>query len=133
VQPNESYESICRRHYGNEAYARALQEFNDNRPLRAGDSVDLPPLAEMRKRTGRVVPGAPVSNTTPTWNTPPGTPAPSKGRQYRIPRDGMTLWDVAEAVYNDRTQFRAIREANADRDPNATLKTGDTINLPTTR
>jgi hypothetical protein len=130
VKPGESYDAISEKHYGSAKFALALREFNRNRELVNGNEVELPPLVEMRKRVGSnaVRPVNPTSPGTP-WNTAPGRPAPAT-RTYRIPKDGMTMWDIAEAVYGNQKEMTKIRLANSTLDVNAKFRAGDTVNLP---
>ncbi len=118
VQRGETFEAISRRHYGSDKHAAALQAFNGDRDLAPGTSVQLPPLAALRRMGG------------PAWAAAPGPrPAPA-ARVFTAPHDGMSLWDVALEVYGTKAEWSRIHAANPDRDPNLRYKAGDQFRLP---
>ena len=154
LRAGETYESICRQHYGDTKYAGALQAFNQNRPITSG-SVQVPPMYVLRKRYPQMIgsfrpASAPPPTTAPTapeplrersserntggtgveWspiNEPKGTSG-SLG-SYTVPRAGMTMWDVAEQVYGDRRDWRKVWNANPRLDPNERLAAGARLQL----
>jgi hypothetical protein len=124
----ETYSSLSKLHYGDARYAAALQSFNQGRALDRGDSVQIPPLYVLRQRA---TPGAPPA-ARPTgsgleWaSSGPATTAPT----YSVPRDGMTMWDVAGELYGDRQKWGKVWDVNQRIEPNAQLPKGTKLQLP---
>lgn len=118
AQRGETFEAVSRRHYGNDNAAAALRAFNGGRELAPGTTVQLPPLATLRRMGG------------PAWAASPGTRPTPEARVYTAPRDGLSLWDVAFEVYGTKAEWGRIHAANPDRDPNLRYKAGDTFRLP---
>jgi nucleoid-associated protein YgaU len=143
----DSYEVISRQHYGDPKYADALRAFNRGREVGTGGPVMVPPMYVLRQkfrdriaapRASDVAPaGGPARDRSDAdgleWSPANKTPT-ADGRAtgtYTVRRGGMTLWDVAEEVYNDRRQYKRVWEANPNLDPNAVQPEGTRLRLPT--
>ena len=134
-KPGDTYESISQRHYGDARYAGALRAFNRGLDLGRGAPVQVPPMYVLRQRYAQYV-GAPSASAAEpargvTWEPTAGWRDGGIDRaSYAGPRDGMTLWDVAEDVYRDRQEWRRVWDANPRLDPNARLAAGTRLTLP---
>jgi hypothetical protein len=123
----ETYSSISKLHYGDARYAAALQQFNRGRVFGQGDSIQIPPMYVLRQRaTPGAPPARPTSNGLEWASSGPTTTAPT----YNVPRDGMTMWDVAADLYGDRQHWRKVWDVNQRIDPNAILAKGTKLQLP---
>lgn len=150
AQPGETWESISRRKYGSERFARALAAFNRDRnpgliaPM-SGASILLPPADILQLRYPQLVNGAspPLSspaatsganalNALPTAGTlPPSSPVnPGAYKLYRVqPND--TIWLIAKRTLGSGDRWPEILRLNRDvlRDVNQ-LPPGLVLRLP---
>ena len=150
----ETFETVSRAYYGDGKYAEALRAYNGGRP--PGTSIQVPPMYVLRRQFAsaigtpteppaeRIPPAAyPNAPTTPPAQFRPErriertggvewSPAPGGTRtsEYKVPRDGMKLWDVAEDVYGNRQDWRKVWQSNPQIDPNTPLPAGAQLRLP---
>ncbi|MEI7685164.1 MAG: hypothetical protein WCL32_09065 [Planctomycetota bacterium] len=160
-QGNESFASISARQYGNESFARALEEYNRDLPnavdsvraqparLAPGTPVWLPSQNYLLDRYGRfvsatsslppVTPPAPVRPLTQDIGISP--PAPLGARppavdnagvtSYRVPAAGMYLSQVAERQLGNPLRWVDIYRLNPGLQPEQPLREGMEIRVPT--
>jgi len=116
VQPGDTFSSIAKAHYGDEAKWFHIAQANptvDPTRLRVGQELKLPP-AETLEATTESVPDGPTGV-----------------KSYTI-RPGDSLSTVAEEFYNDPTLWRTIYNFNRDKigpNPNA-IQAGMRLKVP---
>jgi hypothetical protein len=130
AKPGQTYESLSRDHYQTPQYADGLRRYNRDRDPARTD-IELPPTDVLR-RGDRPAPVVAAGNTTWTpADRPPADLRPASGtRSYSIPQDGTTFRDLAETLLGRRDRYKQISDLNPARDPNETLKKGDTVVVP---
>ena len=118
VRRGDSYDAIAKDSLGDAKYGELLRRYNNERELRAGEVVKVPPAPVLRKLAG------------PNWTGAPDAPKPAAARSYTTPRDGMSMWDIAYEVYGTKAEFRKVIDANRDRNPNLRYRAGERFRLP---
>lgn len=133
----ETYESISKMHYGDSRYAGALRAFNANADLSKVRSIQVPPMYILRKRfADQVAPGRQAQPGTMTSATPAdrdaewSSPTGRNASVYEIPRNGMTMKDVAAELFGDVQEWKRLWDLNPRVDPNAPLQQGTRLEIP---
>lgn len=114
----DSYDAVAKDSLGDAKYGPALRRYNNDRELRAGDVVRVPPVAVLRKLAA------------PNWVGAADKPGVAGPRTYVTPRDGMSMWDIAYEVYGTKSEFRKVIDANRERNPNLRYRAGERFRLP---
>jgi hypothetical protein len=127
-KPGETYASISKLHYGDERYARVLEQFNAAAGT-TGRVVQVPPTWWVKKQTG-----APVSRPAPTptkgdeWSAAPA----SSVREYVVPASkigGMTFRDIATEVYGSDQEWQRVFDLNPRYAADAVLPAGTKVRV----
>jgi hypothetical protein len=149
----DSLDSISQKFFFTPKYDAALRQYNLDRnyqasfrqekpSLAAGQVVKVPPARILEKLYPATLPGfRPTSNqkpdaggsTTipPTGSAPvPGTEDLGQPRDYTVPRDGMTLRDIAKEELKDVNQWTRIFNLNREWNPSAAIPRGTHIAMP---
>lgn len=143
VKASDTYASICREHYNNDAkYEVALKQFNGGRALPNSGSIEIPPIHVLRKQfpgsitTGRAAGSAEwVAPITPVVNATPQPAATefraSRSGSYTVPAGGATLKAIARSTLGSDHRWNEIWDMNpklvrAD----DTVPAGTVLNLP---
>lgn len=141
-EPGETYTSISRQYYGDAKYAEALRAYNRGRPVAPNGTIYIPPTYILRGQFSQLISAQVGGEAKPTagpavsraadlnridWAPSSGTGIP---RSYTLPRDGMTLWDVAQEVYGDRRDWQKLWDSNPRLDPNQRLEQGSVVRIP---
>lgn len=127
-KPGDSYATISKQHYGDERYARVLEQFNVAAGA-TGRVVQVPPTWWVKKQTG-----APASRPAP---------APSKGdewsaapsnaiREFVVPAskaDGMTFRDIATQIYGSDQEWQRVFDLNPRYSADAVLPPGTKVRV----
>lgn len=158
-QGNENYSLIAARTYGNENFARALEEYNRDLPnatdnvraqparLQPGTIVWLPAQIYLMDRYGRYIASAsavpPVASPPRPFGNevglnPPSpagnkAPAPTDNAgvvSYRVPAAGMYLSQVAERQLGSPLRWIDIYRLNPGLQPEQPLREGSEIRVP---
>ncbi len=136
VQAGESFQTISKLHYGDVKYAEALRAYNRGADLGRVRELEVPPMYVLRQKYGQYL-GAVRSGPEPAriggggieW-AGSGAPAqPREQRTYTVTREGMTLYDVSEAVYGTSKEWRRLFDVNQVA-PEDKLPVGKVIKLP---
>jgi hypothetical protein len=119
-RPGDSYQTVSQRYYDTPQFAEALRAFNQGRPVDATGQIEVPPLAIIRKLSGRgkaVEPREalqPVGRVQTAGDNLDWGPAGSRNRnevriqKYIVPREGMTFRDVAFELYGTERDWGKI-------------------------
>jgi hypothetical protein len=141
--PGDSFQSISRKMYGTDAYARALYLFNRSHPLaddslldsealRAKQTVYIPPADILNSRYAHEIPDAPAV----------GKPAVSVGstsqrispaaapRSYRVAAGGEKVYDIARNLLGDGNRWVEIQKLNPGWNWEMPLPPGATLQMP---
>jgi hypothetical protein len=144
VRNTETYQSLSEKYYGSAQYAGALKAYNRGAELAQLKEVQVPPMFVIRKMAPT---SAPVPATTPQNEVVPvgsdpawtGVGAPKNGgdvrfETYRVPRQGMTMRDVAKAVYGRESEWpRVDNRRNIKYRPDEELPVGAELQVPVER
>jgi hypothetical protein len=145
VKNAETYATISEKYYGNTQYAAALKAYNRGAEVNQLREVQVPPMFVIRKQTpaptSEVVPAGTTSpsGSEPNWSgvTPPkdtGNAGDVRFETYRVPRAGMTMRDVAKAVYgNEREWVKVDNRRNIKYRPDEELPIGAELQVPVER
>jgi nucleoid-associated protein YgaU len=146
-QSADSFRGISKAYYGSEKYERALlmynrenspngTDFRQDQPLRAGQTISIPPLRILTKEYGNVISVPPTSTEAPRPpdNGQPRSAATTTGtatqRAYRVGDKGQTFWEIARKTLNDSGRWTDIYSRNKNHDPLLPIPAGEILYLP---
>ncbi|WP_157470269.1 hypothetical protein [Gemmata sp. SH-PL17] len=142
VMSNEDYKSISREFYNEDRFAAALSAYNQNRAIRAGDRVDVPPIHVLKRKFPQMVGGGAVqpasgSRSTapsqPEWNNAAPRPVTNGRSVFTVPNgNGMTLQQIARQTMGSEQRWRDIYDLNRQiTRPDEVQTPGTELKLPT--
>jgi hypothetical protein len=139
VRNSETYQSLSEKYYGSPQYAGALRAYNRGADLGQLKEVHVPPMYIIRKMAPAPATPQPeivTAGAEPAWT---GVGAPKNGgdvrfETYRVPRPGMTMRDVAKAVYGRENEWpRVDNRRNIKYRPDEELPVGAELQVPVER
>lgn len=143
VKNAETYQTLSEKYYGSAQYAETLKAYNRGADLGQLRDVHVPPMFVIRKMAPAKTPQPTPANDVipagvePSWNGV-GVPKPGNGdvrfETYRVPRTGMTMRDVAKAVYGSEREWpRVDNRRNIRYLPDEQLPVGAELQVPVER
>ncbi|MBP3958746.1 hypothetical protein J8F10_26165 [Gemmata sp. G18] len=141
----DDYGTISKEFYNDDRFARALSEYNQNRPVRAGAYVNVPPIHVLKRQFPSLTGGNTVlpaggsgtsaptsaSSAAPKWSTADPRPTTTGRATFVVPRgNGMTLQQVAQQTMGTAQRWRDIYDENPAIKPDEVLPTGTEVKLP---
>ena len=134
VKSAETYGSISEKYYGNPQYASALKAYNRGAEVAQLREVQVPPMFVIRKMAP--VPMADIVPAAAEDTNPKNTAGAGDVRfeTFRVPRAGMTMRDVAKAVYGSEREWpRVDNRRNIKFRPDEELPVGAELQVPVER
>jgi hypothetical protein len=134
---NDTYRTISRRYYEDEAYAAALEQYNKDTPRSAG-YVRIPPIEVLMKRYPNAVPkgqtsppmgNAPASLSLQSGEAAPPAPA-ARDYVYTVPDNGETLRDIAQKTLGNSDTWQSIHLLNPSLNPAEKVPGGTKLHMP---
>ncbi len=140
VMPKEDYKSISREFYNDDRFAAALSAYNQNRLIKIGDRVDVPPIHVLKRDFPQLIGGGTVqpasgSRSTapsqPEWNNAAPRPVANGRSTFTIPNgNGMTLQQIARQTMGSEQRWRDIYDLNPQVSSNERLLPGTELKMP---
>ncbi|WP_162665806.1 LysM peptidoglycan-binding domain-containing protein [Gemmata massiliana] len=141
VTSSDSYKTISREFYNDDRFAAALSAYNQDRLIRTGDRVDVPPIHVLKRKFPQMVGGGAVQpasgsrNTAPSqpeWNNAAPRPVTNGRSVFTVPNgNGMTLRQIARQTMGSEQRWSDIYDLNKISRPDEVLAPGTELKMPT--
>jgi len=134
-KPNESFGSISKQFYNSDAYASALQRYNNDHPATNAGYVRIPPIWVLEKSYSGDI-GSATTASRPVNYVPPAVPAaPIPGSAepfYTVAENGEMLGDIArKTLGNDDTRtWQRIVDLNPQLNAAKLIPGGTRLRMP---
>jgi hypothetical protein len=126
-KPNESFRSISKQYYNSDAYATALQRYNDEHPNQAG-YVRIPPIWLLEKKyAGDIASGA---TRTVNFTQPQPAVTPRNDAVYTVSDNGEMLADIALKQLGSESAWQNIWRLNPQLNPAKAVPGGTRLVMP---
>ncbi len=137
VKAGDSWATISKQSYGDERYAEAIRNYNQNASLGQLQRVELPPIAVLRKNFGSLISRNPerrdewgsITPSSATATEPKRTITGGGYKVYVVPAGGRSLKEIAAAAYGDEGRWGMVWDTNPKLVPDKTIPEGTKIYL----